>query len=206
MRDSASRVRAHVLAVTILLTGVVAAARAQEAHGHRDVRPHAAAEVVPFVHSTGGYRLEHPADWTAHEGESRTNIGADDGLVAGARGYRTIYGVIAQVADDPLAGKAERSVEASTRAIVEQVLTRNRHQALAEPVSSDRPVGGAPAFRAVLMGTSPVTGRGERAEIVVRQYGAGQVFYLVLVSPADDYPLLAPVLDRVRDSVRIPGR
>lgn len=194
------------VAAAMVLTGVAATAVAQDPHEKRDVRPHAAAEVVPFVHSTGSYRLEHPADWQAHEVEGRTNIGADDGLVKGARGYRTIYGVIVQAADDPLAGRAERSVEASTRLIVEQVLKRNPHQAIVEPVSADRPLAGAPAFHAALNGTSPVTGRGERAEIVVRQHGAAQVFYLVLVSPSDDYAALAPALGRLRDSVRIPGR
>jgi hypothetical protein len=197
---------ARALAAAIAVLGIAAAASAQDTHEKRDVRPHASAEFVPYVHASGGYRLEHPADWKTHEGEGRTNIGADDGLVKGERGYRTIYGVIVLVVDDPLAGRAERSVEASTRLIVEQVLTRNPHQKIVEPVAADRPLGGAPAFRAVLNGTSPVTGRGERAEIVARHLDDARVFYLVLVSPVDDHAKLAPALGRLRDSVRIPGR
>lgn len=177
----------------------------QETHAKRDVRPHASTQFTRFAHSTQGYVLEHPADWQAHERGERTNIGAENGLVPTERGFRTVYGAIVQIADDPLAGKPERSAEASARLILEQVLKRNPHQALKEPLAADRPLAGAPAFHAVINGTSPVTGRGERAEIVVRQHGDAKVFYLVLVSPIDDYPSLAAPLRRLRDSVRIPA-
>lgn len=177
----------------------------QEGHARRDVRPHASTEFKRFVHSSGAYAFEHPADWQAHERGERTNVGAEDGLVPTERGFRTIYGAIVQVADDPLAGKPERSAEASARLIVEQVLERNPHQALKEPLVADRPLAGAPAFHAVINGTSPVTGRGERAEIIVRQHGEAKVFYLVLVSPIDHYSSLAAPLRRLRDSVRIPA-
>lgn len=194
-----------IAARAAIVVALALPAAAQDAHPTRDVRPHASEERTRFVHSSGAYALEHPADWRAHERGARTNVGADDGLVATERGFRTIYGAIVQIADDPLAGKPERSAEASARLIVAQVLERNSHQALKEPLSADRPLAGAPAFHAVINGVSPVTGRGERAEIVVRQHGDAKVFYLVLVSPIDDYPSLAPALRRLRDSVRIPG-
>ena len=194
------------LAAALLVAVASSPAALQETHEKRTVRPHASEQFTRFTHSSGSYALEHPSDWQAHERGERTNIGAEDGLVAGERGFRTIYGVIVQVAPDPLAGRPDRTVEASTRLIVEQVLKRNPHQALKEPVAADRPLAGAPAFRALIMGTSPVTGRAERAEIVVRQHGTDHVFYLVLVSPADDHPSLEAPLRRLRDSVRIPAR
>jgi hypothetical protein len=202
-----SRIPRWLLHTAVLcLATVTSPAAGQETHERRRVTPHASQQFTQFMHSTGSYALEHPSDWQAHERGERTNLGPEDGLVAGARGFRTIYGVIVQIARDPLAGLTERSLEASTRLVVEQVLKRNAHQALREPVSADRPLAGAPAFRAVITGTSPVTGRGERAEIVVRQKGANEVFYLVLVSPADDYKLLEAPLRQLRDSVRMPGR
>jgi hypothetical protein len=189
----------------MLLAILAVPAWSQDQHARRDVRPHASAEFTPFVHSTGAYSLEHPSDWKAHERGPRTNIGADDGLVPTERGFRTIYGAIVQIADDPLAGKPERSAEASARSIVEQVLARNPHQALKEPLASDGTLAGAPAFRAVINGISPVTGRGERADIIVRQHGDARIFYVVLVSPIDDHPSLAAALKRLRDSIRIPA-
>lgn len=193
--------RAGIAAALVVVAAPPAAS--QEPHEKGVVRPHASERLTHFTHSSGGYALDHPSDWRAHERGERTNIGADDGLVAGARGFRTIYGVIVQIAPDPLAGRSDRTLDASARLIVEQILERNPHQALQEPVAADRPLGGEPAFRALIMGTSPVTGKGERAEIVVRRRGADQVFYLILVSPAEDYPTLAAPLRRLRDSVRV---
>jgi hypothetical protein len=179
---------------------------AQEPHEKRTVRPHASGEFKTFAHSSGAYGVEHPSDWQAHERGERTNIGAEDGLVAVEKGFRTIYGVIVQVAADPLAGQPNRSLESSAKQIVDQVLKRNPHQALKEPLASDKPLAGAPAYRAVINGTSPVTGLGERAEIIVRQHGEGQVLYLVLVSPIDHFSSLEAPLRRVRDSLRVPAR
>jgi hypothetical protein len=200
------RLRTWVAAAALLLAMSGARTIAQEPHDKRTVRPHASGEVKTFAHSSGAYGVEHPSDWQAHERGERTNIGPDDGLVAGERGFRTIYGVIVQVAADPLAGQPDRSLEASARLIVEQVLKRNPHQALKEPLTRDKPLAGAPAYSAVINGTSPVTGLGERAEIVVRQHGEGQVLYLVLVSPIDHFASLEAPLRRVRDSLRMPAR
>jgi hypothetical protein len=158
---------------------------------------------VKFVHPSGAYWLEHPADWTVHEGTGRITIGADDGLVAVERGFRTVYGAIVAIADDSTASNPARTVETSARAMVDAILKRNAHQSLSVPVRVDRPFAGAPAASAVLIGTSPVTGRGERAEIVVRAVGGWQVLYAILVSPTDSYPLLEAPLRRLRDSIRM---
>ncbi len=190
------------LLTAILSVAACALVMAQEPATHRDVRPHAAQEVVRFVHSTGAYSLDHPADWQTHERGARTNIGAEDGLEATARGFRTIYGVIVAIVDDP-AGK--QSLEDSARAIVDNVLKGNAHQRMHTPVHADGTLAGAPAATAVIMGTSPVTGRSERAEIVCRRLGESQLLYLVLVSPGDHFATLEAPLKRVRDSVRIPA-
>jgi hypothetical protein len=174
-------------------------------HEPRDVRPHAAQEFVGFVSADRSFAFEHPADWRALERGARVNVGASDGLVATGRGFRTIYGAIVDVLDDPLAGRAQRTLEASTLAIVERVLARNPHQAIHEPVAVDAPLAGAPAYRAVLMGTSPVTGRGERAEIVCREFGTGKIFQIILVAPAEAFSTLEKPLRRIRDSVRVPA-
>lgn len=200
------RPRTWVAAAALLLAMSGARAIAQEPHQQRTVRPHASGEFTTFAHSSGTYGVEHPSDWQAHERGERTNIGADDGLVAGERGFRTIYGVIIQIAADPLAGQADRSLEKSARLIVEQVLQRNPHQALKEPLTADRSLAGAPAYHALINGTSPVTGLGERAEIIVRQHGDAEVLYLVLVSPLDHLASLEAPLRRVRDSLRMPAR
>jgi hypothetical protein len=183
----------------------IGAAQSPE-HDVRVVRPHASSEVVKFAHSSGVYSLEHPADWKAHERGERTNIGAENGLIPTERGFRTVYGVIVQLTPDPLAGTDSRSLEKSATAVIDAVLKRNPHQALKVAVHADGTLAGAPAVSAVLMGTSPVTKRGERVEIVSRYHGASQILTLLLVSPADDFSLLEKPLRRLRDSVRIHDR
>lgn len=205
---NAFRIDRVVASVAMLFASLAAplmhgSAFAQESsHPGRAVHPHASSEVASFVHSTGAYALQHPTDWTPHESGLRLNLGPEDGLVAGERGYRTIYGVIVVVADDPAAGKDGRSIDVSTRSIVDAVLQRNPHQALSVPVHLDGTLGGAPSASAVLIGTSPVTGRGERAEIVARHYGS-QVLYLILVSPVEQYESLEAPLQRIRHSLRV---
>jgi hypothetical protein len=183
---------------------MTSALMAQE-HERRDVRPHWAAEFVAFASADRSFALEHPADWNAHERGARVNIGATDGLVPTERGFRTIYGVIVDVLDDPLADRSDRTLEASTRAIVERVLARNPHQAIHQPVAVDVPLGGAPAYHAVLMGTSPVTSRGERAEIVCREFGPRKILQIILVAPSEAFSTLETPLKRIRNSVRVPA-
>lgn len=185
------------------LAGLRRAAVAQSEPGRH---PHASADVLPFVAARGAYAFSHPADWKVHETAGRVTIGADDGLVPTERGFRTVYGVIIAVVDDPEAARSPHDIEASTRAIVDGILERNGHQSISVPVRVDRPVGGAPAASAVLMGTSPVTNRGERAEVVCRRFGGNQILYAILVCPADAYTELQRPLHALRDSIRVPGK
>ena len=167
------------------------------------VRPHAATATKRFSSPTSAYSFDYPADWDAHEAGERVNVGAADGLVPTGRGFRTIYGAILAIVDDPDAGKPDRTVESSAKAVIDGILKRNAHQSLSVPVRADRPLAGAPAANAVMQGTSPVTGRGERAEVVCRAFGTAQVFYVILVSPIEAYSELEQPLQRLRDSIRL---
>ncbi len=188
--------------MSVVLTLVVATGAGTSAQSaprtFKEVRPHASDQVIRFVHSSGAYELEHPQDWKPYERGARTNIGAENGLEHTARGIRTSYGAIVVIADAPA-----DTLEASTRAIVDNVLRSNSHQRLNQPVRSGATLGGATAWTATLLGTSPVTGRGEHVEIVCRQFGTGQLLYLLLVSPADDLPMLEPHLRRLTASVKV---
>jgi hypothetical protein len=174
-------------------------ATAQE-HQKVDVKPHASGQTVRHKHSSGAYTFEHPADWTVHEQGGRTYIGTSDGLQATERGFRTIYGAFITLLDVP-AGAT--SLDDAARAVVENILSRNPHQKLHTPVHADGTLAGAPAASAVIMGTSPVTGRGERAQIVIRRYGESQLLYLMLVSPTDHFSTLEQPLRRLRDSIQV---
>jgi hypothetical protein len=193
----------RIAAIAIVSCAPLVAFQHAPAEAPREVRPHASTSFTSFVHSTGAYQIELPSDWAAHENAGRVNIGSEDGLVRTERGFRTIYGVIVTIVPDPHAERADRTLVSSTAAIVDAVLKRNPHQSLAIAPREDGTLGGAPAASAVLTGTSPVTGRGERAEIVCRQYGESRLLYLILVSPADHHGTLQPTLTRIRDSVKV---
>jgi len=167
------------------------------------IRPHAAATTTSFSQSGGAFTLEYPSDWDAHETAGRVTIGASDGLVPTGRGFRTVYGAIVAIVDDPDAGRSDRTIERSATAIVDAILKRNPHQTLSVAVHGDRPLGGQPAAAAVLTGISPVTSRAERAEVVCRAYGPSQILYVILVSPGEAYADLAEPLQRLRDSIRV---
>ena len=189
----------------LVCIGMAVAGTAAQEHERRDVKVHAAADFSVYTHSAGTYSIAHPSDWQAHEQPTRTNIGSDSGLVRGAQGgFRTVFGAIIAAVDDPAAGAASPSLEASAKAIVDSILKRNSHQSLAEPVAEDGVLAGSPVYRAVLLGTSPVTGKAERAEILCRRLGPGRLLYIILVSPGESYPQLKPTFVRMRNSLVIP--
>ncbi|MGH9346904.1 MAG: hypothetical protein ACRD26_06505 [Vicinamibacterales bacterium] len=179
-------------------------ASGQEAGPHHPpVEVHASAEFTRWTHSSQLYSLEHPVDWKVHESPTRTNIGPDDGLQATARGFRTIYGVIVSVVDDPEAAKSPPSLEASGRAFVETILARNRHLRAHTPIGPDRPFAGGAAVRAVLTGISPATGHPERAEVVCRTVGESRLLYMILACPEASCAKLVQPFTRIRESVRV---
>lgn len=186
-----------------LALGLLAAATASQ---HADgVKVHASTEFVRWTHPDQIYAIEHPSDWQAHAQATRTNIGSVDGLVRGQRGFRTVYGAILATIDDPVAGQATRTLAESSRGIVDSILKRNAHLQIQTALAEDQPLAGTPAYRAVLGGTSPVTGHAERAEVIVRAYDAARVFYVIFACPEDQCAKLAPTFGRMRASLWIPS-
>lgn len=168
-----------------------------------DVKIYASKEFVRWNHPTDGYSIEHPVDWKPHPQGTRTNIGSDDGLVKGERGFRTVYGVIIAIVDDPLAASPQRSLEASSRAIVESILKRNTQLSIKSPLAAADALAGAQTFRAVAGGTSPVTGHAERAEIICRPYDASRLLYVIFACPDARCGELTATFEQMRKSLRL---
>ena len=168
-----------------------------------DVKIYASKEFVRWNHPTAGYSIEHPVDWKPHPQAARTNIGSADGLVAGERGFRTVYGVIIAVVDDPLAASSDRSLEASSQAIVETILKRNAHLSIKSPLAADPPLGGSPAFRAVAVGTSPVSGHAEQADVICRRYDASRLLYVIFACPEARCGELTATFQQMRKSLQV---
>jgi hypothetical protein len=170
------------------------------------IKVYADSDFRRYTHSMATYSIEHPIDWEAHEQPMRTNIGSQSGLVPGERGgLRTVYGVIVAIVDDPANAPNNPSLEETTGAVVATILKRNPHQSLREPAAPDGLLAGSPAYRAVLFGTSPVTGRGERAEILCRRIDQKRLLYIIFVSPEENYQQLKPTFVRMRNSLAVPA-
>jgi hypothetical protein len=188
--------RIHTLAVAVVLVASVHV-------GADDVKIRASKEVVRWDHPTSLYSIEHPVDWTPHPRGARTNISSDEGLVPGERGFRTVYGVILAVVDDPLAASPDRSLEASSRVVVESILKRNGHLSITSRLAADAPLAGAPAFRAVAGGKSPVTGHAEQAEVICRAYDRGHLLYVIFACPQAHCGELTTTFQHMRQSLQV---
>ena len=134
-----------------------------------DVRPHAA-PASPHVRSIRAAATRSSIRPTGRRtsAESGTNIGAEDGLVAGGRGFRTIYGVIVQIADDPRRqGNRSRTRPAPSSS---NVLKRQPHQRCRRRFTPTAPLAGAPAFtrrdHGDLTGHRPLRARRDRLPAV----------------------------------------
>jgi len=193
----------QTLVVGLVVACVVMPASAQQQASQ--VRIHAAAEFVRWAHGAGAYSLEHPVDWETHEQGLRTNIGSKDGLVPTGRGYRTIYGVILAVVDDPLAGAPDRTLAASSQAVFEGIVKRNAHLSVKSPIAPTEPLAGGQAYRAVAGGISPVTGHAERAEVICREVDAGHLLYMILACPEAECSELGTTFRRMRESLKVPA-
>jgi hypothetical protein len=190
-----------VIRLCLVAAAVVLTAGIQRDDG--DVKIYASKTFVRWNHPTAGYSIEHPVDWKPHVQAARTNIGSDDGLVAGERGFRTVYGVIIAVVDDPLAASSDRTLEASSRAIVETIVKRNTHLSIKSLLAADSHLGGSPAFRAVAAGTSPVTGHAERAEVICRRYDASRLLYVIFACPEARCAELTTTFQQMRKSLLV---
>lgn len=185
----------------LLALGLLAAAGGVQ---HSDgVTVHASTQFVRWTHPDGTYAIELPADWQPHAHPTRTNLGSTDGLVKSERGFRTVYGVIITIVDDPASGASMPSLAASGRALVDTVLKRNAHLSIQAALAEDRPLAGSPAYRAVLGGTSPVTGHAERAEVIVRAYDASRLLNVIFACPAAQCHALEPTFKHMRDSLQV---
>src|SRR5436190_139210 len=125
-----------------LIAPLVWAPRATFEQSEAGRHPHASTDVAQFVAAGGAYAFAHPTDWKVHEAPGRVTVGADDGLVPTERGFRTVYGVIIAIVDDPEAATPQHDIAASARAVVDSILKRNPHQSISAAVRTDRPFAG----------------------------------------------------------------
>jgi hypothetical protein len=171
-----------------------------------------------FRQRQGFFELQYPENWSAHapsQGYGVT-IAPRGGFVPTSGGrqrltcglvvnhYVPFDGAVGTRYRDPLGSLfGGTPLEEATSDLIRQVMNANPHLKLVAGSQRRRTISGAPSFSALLSGSSPVTGVGERVTVLARQLRDQHVVYMLLVAPARDYAMLAPSSERMVRSLKV---
>jgi beta-barrel assembly-enhancing protease len=168
------------------------------------------------------FQVSYPENWLAYP--SGDNLGVTfvpPGGVAEARGQRRlVYGAVIShyrpIGDNSLwTGLQQRSfryiggrgelVEA-TNDLLDSALQNNPRLDFTRGSDRRGSIDGAPAITLTLVGRSPVTGRGERAQLYARELDDGAIVYAIFVAPDDEYDNFRPAFERMLHGLKINDR
>lgn len=148
-------------------------------------------------HQSRSVSFSYPENWQVFQsGQSNElTIAATEGLVEGQGGRTEIaFGALAGLA--PGRGGLERDTEQ----FLQQIAPANRMQRSGEAKRFQ--VSGSAALLNLYFSASPYRGRREVDAIVTVEHPKG-LFYMILVSPENEYPKAQPVFDRMIQSIQI---
>jgi hypothetical protein len=142
--------------------------------------------------------IRRPDNWDALEADSSNVILAPRGAYGRMKDsiavtHGIFIGAIGVNAD---------TLEEATRMFVEQQLKANRDfrvTSLSQPVV----FGDREGFATILSGLSTITGVTEIDIIYTAVTGDGRLFYLITISPEDEFPSYKPVFERIIASIRL---
>ncbi|HEY7179763.1 MAG TPA: M48 family metallopeptidase [Blastocatellia bacterium] len=167
-------------------------------------------------------QITYPENWLARP--SSDDLGVTfipPGGVVETRGpSRLVYGAIISryrpIGDNNLwTGLQPRSfryiggrgelVEA-TNDLLDSALQNNPHLDFARGSDRRGSIDGEQVITLTLVGRSPATGRGERAQLYTRELEDGDIVYAIFVTPDDEYDNFRPVFDRMLRGLKINDR
>ncbi|HZF38441.1 MAG TPA: M48 family metalloprotease [Blastocatellia bacterium] len=172
----------------------------------------------------GGLLLQvyYPENWLAYP--SGDDFGVTfippGGAVETLGTSRLVYGAVVSryrpIGDNSLwTGLQQRSfryiggrgelVEA-TNDLLDSALQNNPHLDFARGSDRRGSIDGTPMITLTLVGRSPATGRGERAQLYTRELEDGDIVYAIFVAPDDEYDNFRPVFDRMLRGLKINDR
>ncbi|HEX4950798.1 MAG TPA: M48 family metallopeptidase [Blastocatellia bacterium] len=148
----------------------------------------------------GTYALSVPSNWQMISAGNNLTIFAPQGA-AGKTDTGSVvvtHGVFVGTQDLP---PNLRDLEQASKAFVELQLRDNPEMRVLEDFKQTK-LDGLPALYIPIGGESPVTGRQERDLICTTILPNGKLFYLVLISPADEVQAYNPAFLQTLESVR----
>lgn len=192
--------------------------QAQQQGGQQPSRPGQAANVrveppssrlKTYRHQTGAYEIAYPENWQVAAG----NVGVSTTLYpnGGAGQEGIVYGVMIdshlaanQQSVDPRTRRpVPRSLETTTQEILNSTIQNNNYLRITEGPTRAGRVAGREAMYASMVGRSPLTNRDERVMMYNMLLSNGDSFYILFVTPNDDFRNYQNLFRRMLQSLRI---
>jgi beta-barrel assembly-enhancing protease len=167
------------------------------------------------------FQVSYPENWLAYPSSDGLGVTfVPPGGVVEARTPRLVYGAVINryrpIGDNSLwTGLQQRSfryiggrgalVEA-TNDLLDSALQNNPHLDFARGSDRRGSIDGTPIIVLTLVGRSPATGRGERAQLYARELEDGDIVYAIFVAPDEEYDSFRPVFERMLRGLKINDR
>jgi Zn-dependent protease with chaperone function len=165
------------------------------------------------------FQVSYPENWLAYPSSDGLGVTfIPPGGAVGARGpSRLVYGAVINryrpIGDNSLwtrlqprsfryVGGRGALVEA-TNDLLDSALQNNPHLDFARGSDRRGSIDGAPIIALTLVGRSPLTGRGERAQLYARELEDGDILYAIFVAPDDEYDIFRPAFERMLRGLKI---
>jgi Zn-dependent protease with chaperone function len=164
------------------------------------------------------FQVSYPENWLAYPSSDGLGVTfVPPGGVVEARTPRLVYGAVINryrpIGDNSLwTGLRQRSfryiggrgalVEA-TNDLLDSALQNNPHLDFARGSDRRGSIEGTPIIALTLVGRSPATGRGERAQLYARELEDGDIVYAIFVAPDDEYDSFRSVFERMLRGLKI---
>lgn len=165
------------------------------------------------------FQVPYPEDWLAYPSNDELGVTfIPPGGTVEARGLsRLVYGAVINryrpIGDNSLWTRLQQRsfrfvggrgalVEAMND-LLDSALQNNPHLDFARGSDRRGSIDGTSIIALTLVGRSPVTGRGERAQLYVRELEDGDIVYAIFVAPDDEYDVFRPAFERMLRGLKI---
>jgi beta-barrel assembly-enhancing protease len=175
-----------------------------------------------WLHGGLWLQIAYPENWLVHSRDDHFGVTfMPPGGVAETRGLsRLVYGAVISrympIGDNSLwTGLQQRSLRyiggrgelvEATNDLLNSALQNNPHLDFARGSDRRGSIDGSQAITLTLVGRSPATGRGERAQLYTRELEDGDIVYAIFVAPDDEYDNFRPVFERMLRGLKISDR
>ncbi len=165
------------------------------------------------------FQVPYPEDWLAYPSNDELGVTfIPPGGTVEARGLsRLVYGAVINryrpIGDNSLWTRLQQrsfrfvggrgALVEATNDLLDSALQNNPHLDFARGSDRRGSIDGTSIIALTLVGRSPVTGRGERAQLYVRELEDGDIVYAIFVAPDDEYDVFRPAFERMLRGLKI---